>query len=261
MRLQDRVAVITGGGSGIGQAIAYRFAKEGAAIIAADLIPERADTTAKAIQASGGRAIAVKADVAKEADVIAMIADAVRAFGKVDILVNNAGLSRGGDVTTISEEIWDLNLDIVLKGPFFCSKAVLPAMLERGSGVIINIASVNGLTGIGEEPYSAAKAGLINLTQNMAVRHGPKGVRVNAIAPGSIVTPIWNATVEKDPGVFDRLAKLYPLRRVGTPEDIANAAFFLASDEASWITGTTLVVDGGLTAGTDAFSRSVDGSE
>ena len=144
MRLQDRVAVITGGGSGIGQAIAYRFAKEGAAIVAADLIPERADTTAKAIQASGGRAIAVKADVAKEADVIAMIADAVRAFGKVDILVNNAGLSKGGDVTTITEEMWDLNLDIVLKGPFFCSKAVLPAMLERGSGVIINIASVNG---------------------------------------------------------------------------------------------------------------------
>lgn len=257
MGLQDQVAVITGGGSGIGQAIAYRFAKEGAAIVAADLILERAEATAKTIEAAGGRAIAVAADVANEANVIAMVAKAVEVFGKVDILVNNAGLSRGDDVTTISEETWDLNLNIVLKGPFLCSKAVLPAMLERGSGTIINIASVNGLSGIGEEPYSAAKAGLINLTQNMAVRHGPQGVRVNAIAPGTIETPIWNATVEKDPDVFKRLAKIYPLRRVGTPEDIANAAYFLVSDQASWITGTTLVVDGGLMAGSDAFSRTV----
>jgi NAD(P)-dependent dehydrogenase (short-subunit alcohol dehydrogenase family) len=255
MGLEGQVAVITGGGSGIGQAIAYRFAKEGAAVVAADLVPERAEATAKTIVDSGGRAIGVKADVAKEADVAAMIAAAVKAFGQVDILVNNAGLSRGGDVTTISEETWDLNLDIVLKGPFLGAKAVLPGMIERGTGTIINIASVNGLTGIGEEPYSAAKAGLINLTQNMAVRHGPQGIRVNAIAPGTINTPIWDPIVEKDPGVFDRIATLYPLRRVGTPDDIANAAYFLASDQASWITGTTLIVDGGLLAGTDAFAR------
>lgn len=259
MRLAGRVAVVTGGGSGIGRAISLRFASEGAAVVAADLIPERAEETAKLITEAGGKAIGVEADVSKEAAVIAMAERAREAFGTVNILVNNAGLSRGADVRTIDEETWDLNLDVVLKGPFFCSKALLQGMIDQGGGVILNIVSVNGLTGIGEEPYSAAKAGLINLTQNMAVRHGPDGVRVNAIAPGTIVTPIWNSTVEKDPGVFDRISQLYPLRRVGTPEDIASAALFLASDDANWITGTTLVVDGGLLAGTDAFRQASGG--
>ncbi len=259
MRLANRVAVVTGGGSGIGRAIAQRFAAEGAAVVAADLIPERAEETAKLITEAGGKAIGVEVDVSKEAMVTAMAERGRDAFGTVDILVNNAGLSRGADIRTIDEETWDLNLDVVLKGPFFCSKALLPGMIEQGSGVILNIVSVNGLTGIGEEPYSAAKAGLINLTQNMAVRHGPQGVRVNAIAPGTIITPIWNNTVEKDPGVFDRIAKLYPLGRVGTPEDVAGAALFLASDDAAWITGTTLLVDGGLLAGTDRFRQASGG--
>jgi NAD(P)-dependent dehydrogenase (short-subunit alcohol dehydrogenase family) len=259
MRLADRVAIVTGGGSGIGRAIALRFAQEGASLVVLDLLPERADETARLIQAAGGKAIAIGADVSKSAAMIDMAEQAVRAFGKIDILVNNAGLSRGADILTIDEETWDLNLNVVLKGPYLGSKAVLGGMLERGSGAIINIASVNGLTGIGEEPYSAAKAGLINLTQNMAVRYGPKGVRVNAIAPGSIRTPIWDQTIEENPGVFERVTKLYPMGRIGTPEDIASAALFLASDDASWITGTTLVVDGGLLAGTDRFAKAVSG--
>jgi NAD(P)-dependent dehydrogenase (short-subunit alcohol dehydrogenase family) len=259
MRLAGRIAVVTGGGSGIGRAISLRYAAEGAAVVAADLILERAEETAKLITEAGGRAIGVEADVASEQAVIAMADRAKEAFGTVDILVNNAGLSRGADIRTIDEETWDLNFNVVLKGAFFCSKAVLPGMVEKGGGVILNIVSVNGLTGIGEEPYSAAKAGLINLTENMAVRHGPEGVRVNAIAPGTIKTPIWNSTVEKDPEVFDRIAQLYPLRRVGTSEDIASAALFLASDDAAWITGATLVVDGGLLAGTDAFRQASGG--
>jgi NAD(P)-dependent dehydrogenase (short-subunit alcohol dehydrogenase family) len=138
---------------------------------------------------------------------------------------------------------------VVLKSVFLCSKALLPQMLERHSGAIVNIASVNGLTGLGEEPYSAAKAGMVNLTKNMALKYGPRGVRVNCICPGTIRTPIWQPQLDKDPQVFDRLVPWYPLGRIGEPEDIARAALFLASDDASWITGTTLTVDGGLTAG------------
>lgn len=259
MRLADRVAVVTGGGSGIGRAICLRYAAEGAAVVAADLIPERAEETAKLITQAGGKAIGVEVDVADEQKVMAMAAQAQSAFGTVDILVNNAGLSRGADILTIDEETWDLNFNVVLKGAFFCAKALLPGMIEQRDGVILNIVSVNGLTGIGEEPYSAAKAGLINLTQNMAVRYGEHNVRVNAIAPGTINTPIWNSTVEKDPGVFDRIAQLYPLKRVGAPEDIAGAALYLASEDAAWVSGTTLVVDGGLLAGSDRFRQASGG--
>src|SRR4051812_35865171 len=180
-----------------------------------------------------------------------MVRQALNAYGRIDILVNNAGLSVGNDILTIDEATWDLNLNVVLKGVFLCSKEVLPGMIEQGRGVIINISSVNGLYGIGEEPYSAAKAGMINLTQNMAVKYGPKGVRVNCICPGSIDTPIWGERVKQDPTIFQNLAKWYPLRRIGQPEDVANASLFLASDDASWITGVIFPVDGGLTAGNE----------
>jgi meso-butanediol dehydrogenase/(S,S)-butanediol dehydrogenase/diacetyl reductase len=130
-----------------------------------------------------------------------------------------------------------------------CSKALLPGMVSRRQGAIVNIASVNGLTGLGEEAYSAAKAGVVNLTKNMALKYGRHGVRVNVICPGTIQTPIWEPILAKDPQVFERLARWYPLGRVGQPADIAKAALFLASDDAAWITGTTLVVDGGLLAG------------
>jgi meso-butanediol dehydrogenase/(S,S)-butanediol dehydrogenase/diacetyl reductase len=249
MRLPDTVALVTGGGSGIGRAICELFAREGARVVAADIRLARAEQTVDLITAAGGTALAVEVDVADAASVETMAVRTVEAFGRVDILVNNAGLSIGNDILTISEEEWDTNLNVVLKSVFLCSKALLPQMLERHRGTIVNIASVNGLSGIGEEPYSAAKAGMINLTLNMAVKYGPSGVRVNVIAPGTIRTPIWAARVEQDPQVFDKLSKWYPLGRVGEAEDIAKAALFLASDDAAWITGTTLVVDGGLLAG------------
>jgi NAD(P)-dependent dehydrogenase (short-subunit alcohol dehydrogenase family) len=259
MKLANQVAVVTGGGSGIGRAISLLFAAEGATVVAADVIADRAIETAKLITDAGGTALGLQVDVANSASVTAMAEQVTSAFGTVDILVNNAGLSRGADIRTIAEADWDLNFNVVLKGAFLCAKAFLQGMIDQGSGVMIHIASVNGMMAIGEEPYSAAKAGLINFSQNLAVRHGPEGIRSNVIAPGTIITPIWKNTVDEDPGVFDRLAPLYPLRRVGTPEDIASAALFLASDDASWITGATIPVDGGLTAGHDFFRAASGG--
>ncbi len=259
MKFSNKVAVVTGGGSGIGRAIALQFALEGAEVVAADLILERAVATADLIIAAGGRAVGLQADVSKADDVARLATDSVAAFGRVDILVNNAGLSVGDTVLDFDEAAWDLNIDVVLKSVYLCSRAVLPAMIDQGSGVILNISSVNGLMAVGESAYSAAKAGMINLTSNMAIHFGDKGVRVNCIAPGTIRTPIWGARVQKDPEVFEKIARWYPLGRVGEPEDIANAAVFLCSDDAAWITGVTLPVDGGLTAGSYRFNRDLQG--
>jgi len=255
MKLQARVAVVTGGGSGIGQAIALRFAREGAKVAVVDLRRSRAEDTAAMIAAFGGEALAVDADVAASATVEAMAQAVTAQWGQIDILVNNAAISQGRDVRTIDEATWDRNLAVVLKGAFLCTKAVIDGMIARRTGAIVNIASVNGLTGLGEEPYSAAKAGLINLTQNLAIKYGQYGVRANVICPGTVRTPIWAERVAQDPQIFDKLAAWYPLGRVGEAEDIANAALFLASDEASWITGTVLNVDGGLMAGNYRMAR------
>jgi len=259
MRLRDRVAVVTGGGSGIGRAICQLFAADGAKVVAADLVPERAQETAALIDEAGGKSVGVAVDVSKSDTVAAMTDAAIGAFGRVDILVNNAGLSVGDTILDFDEAAWDLNLDVVLKGAYLCSKAVVPGMIERGGGVILNIASVNGMMAVGEAAYSAAKAGMINLTGNMAIHFGDKGIRVNCIAPGTIRTPIWGARVARDPNVFDKVAQWYPLGRVGEPEDVAKAALFLCSDDAAWITGVTLPVDGGLTAGSFRLNRDLQG--
>ncbi len=249
MRFEDRTALVTGGGSGIGRAIATRFIAEGARVAIADKVVSRAEETATALCEAGGNAIAVALDVSSEDQVMAGVETVARTLGTVDILVNNAGLSVGANVMEMSPQQWDVNFDVVLRGAYLCCRAVLPAMVEQGRGVILNIASVNGMYGIGEEGYSAAKAGMINLTQNLAMRHGLQGIRANVISPGTIRTPIWNQRLEVDPTVLDDLTAWYPLGRVGEVEDIAAAAAFLCSDEASWITGVNLPVDGGLTAG------------
>jgi len=155
----------------------------------------------------------------------------------------------------MDEEVWDRDLRGVVTSAFLCSKRVLRPMIERRSGVIVNIASVNGLAYVGNEAYSAGKAAMINMTQSIAVRYGRYGIRCNAVAPGSIATPAWQERVDKEPDVLDRLVKWYPLGRVGTPEDVAGAVLFLASDDASWITGTVLRVDGGLLAGNDVMTN------
>ena len=249
MRYSNRVVLVTGGGSGIGRAVCEACAAEGAGVAVADLQQERAHTVAEALAARGTDALALTTDVSKGDAVVDMAAQALAHFGGVDVVVNNAGMAAGDDILTFDEDTWDLNLAVVLKSVFLVSRALLPQMLERGSGAIVNVSSVNGQFAVGEEAYSAAKAGMLNLTQNMALKYGPRGVRVNAVCPGTIRTPIWGEVVAKVPDLFERLARIYPLGRVGEPEDVARAILFLASDDAAWITGQTLSVDGGLTAG------------
>ena len=257
MRFQSQVAIITGSGSGLGRVLAHRFAAEGAAVVVADVMGQHASTVADEISGAGGSSLAQTADVTNAADVEAMVGAARETFGSVNILVNNAAKATDTDFLDVSEEAWDEDVAIALKGSFLCSQAVLADMTENRSGVILNISSVNALAYFGNEAYSAAKAGILSLTRSLAVRYGPFGVRVNAIAPGTLRTPAWEQRRQKDPDVFDRVAKWYPLGRVGEPEDVAGAALFLASDEAAWISGTVLPVDGGLTAGNMEMAREI----
>jgi meso-butanediol dehydrogenase / (S,S)-butanediol dehydrogenase / diacetyl reductase len=247
MRLADRVVIITGAGSGIGRVMATRFAAEGARLVLADRVGEWVEAAAKEI--GEGTAIATTTDVTVAADVDTMVRAGEETFGKIDVLVNNAAVCEGDDILRIDEATWDADVTGVLKSAFLCSKRVLPGMIERGGGAIVNIASVNGLGYFGNEAYSAAKAGMINLTQSIAARYGGRGIRANAIAPGSIRTPIWQDRVDKDPEVFEKIVKWYPLGRVGEAADVAAAALFLASDETSWVSGAVLRVDGALMAG------------
>lgn len=240
MRFSGRHVVVTGAGAGIGRAIARRFGAEGASVVVADVDAGRAAETAAAVP--GARAVTV--DVTD--------GPAVRAaFGgaPVDVLVNNAGGATDAVFEDLGEDDWQRDVDLCLKGTFLCTQAVLPGMLERGGGAIVNVASVNAFVHVGNEAYSAAKAGVLSLTRSIAVRYGPRGVRCNAVAPGTVRTESWDARSRRDPAVLERVAGWYPLGRVGTPDDIAAAVLFLASDEAAWITGAALPVDGGLLAG------------
>ena len=252
MRFKDRVVVVTGSGSGIGRVMAQKFAAEGAKVAVIDWKGDKAEEVAAEI---GGTAHAFRADVSKGAEVKTMVKEVASRLGPVDVLVNNAAIADGDDILKIDEPTWERDVSVVLKSVFLCSQAVLPSMIDRRGGVIVNITSVNGLSALGNEAYSAAKAGVINLTQGIAVRYGHHGIRCNSIAPGTIRTPIWQERIDRDPVVFERLVKWYPLGRVGEPEDIANAAMFLASDDAGWITGTVLTVDGGLLAGNYRMTR------
>src|ERR671910_2225423 len=249
MRFKDRVTIVTGGGSGLGRVLAHRFAAEGAAVVVADVAKERAVEVAEEIIDAGGDSLVQPTDVTDASEVKTMVEATRETFGPVDVLINNAAKATDADFLSLGEGIWDEDMAITLKSSFLCSQAVLPDMVAQGSGVILNISSVNALGYYGNEAYSAAKAGLLNLTRSLAVRYGPSGIRVNAIAPGTLRTPAWDQRRETNPDVFEHLTRWYPLGRVGEPEDVAGAALFLASDEAAWITGVVLPVDGGLTAG------------
>ncbi len=250
MRLEGRVAIVTGAGRGIGRQIASRFGQEGASIVVNDVEDGPGKETVDLLTARGIQAIFVRGDVGNRTDARRIVRAALDRFGTVDILVNNAMCS----VRAILRNEWEPVMSVGLMGPWLLTQEVLPTMRKHRRGVIINISSVNALAGFGtEHVYSAAKAGLIGLSRSLAVQEGRHGIRINCICPGTIVTPAWRQIEEQSPGVLDRIKTLYPIGRLGKPEDVAAAAAFLASDEASFITGAVLVVDGGLTAGNLAF--------
>jgi NAD(P)-dependent dehydrogenase (short-subunit alcohol dehydrogenase family) len=253
-RLDNKVAIVTGASSGMGRATAIRFAGEGAAVIVADLNEDGGASTVRQCKENAGRAVFHKADVTSEADVEAMVARAIGEFGRLDVTFNNAGLIGAvGRLEEISGESWDRTHAILLRAVFFGIKYSIPHMRKVGGGSIISTASIAGMRGgFGPSIYSAAKAGVINLTQCAAVELGKDRIRVNCICPGGINTPIGGATTERS---VQALSKAQPIQRAGQPEDIANMALFLASDESEWITGTSMLVDGGFMARAQSFGN------
>jgi 3-oxoacyl-[acyl-carrier protein] reductase len=251
-RLHDKVAVITGGARGIGAVTAATFVREGARVVICDVLVEPGEAFAAELNAvRGGEepvAVFASVDVTDAASVAALFAEAVARFGRVDILVNNAGITRDAQLKNLAESDFDLVVDINLKGVFLCAQAAALQMIAQGSGVILNAASVVGIDGnFGQTNYVATKSGVIGMTKVWARELGPKGIRVNALAPGFIETPMTAKMPEK---IYSQMVERTPLRRAGTAQDIANAYLWLAGDEASFITGVTLRVDGGIVVGT-----------
>ena len=247
MLLEGQVALVTGAGragKGIGRSIALRLAKEGAKIAIADFVPEAADSVAKEVQEMGGEALAIYGSVGKPEDVEQMVQATVEKFGKIDILVNNAGITRDNLIIRMSEADWDMVLDTNLKGVFNCTKAVAKVMMRQRSGKIVNMASVMGIMGnAGQANYSASKGGVIALTKTTAKELGSRGVTVNAVAPGFIQTVM---TEEMPEDAKSNIAEQIPLKRLGTPEDVAEVVLFLSSNASSYITGQVIAVDGGM---------------
>ncbi len=243
-RLKDKVAIVTGGGKGIGKAIALLFAQNGADIIVADIHLEKAQETAKEIQTIGQRAMAIKVDVANLNDVEQMVQSILERFGQIDILINNAGIARDKLILRMTEEDWDTVLNINLKGTFICTKVAIKSMSKRRYGKIVNIASVVGLMGnVGQANYAASKAGVIGFTKTIAREFAQRGINVNAIAPGYVETPMTDAIPEK---VKEEMKRRIPMERLGRPEDVAEGALFLVSEASSYITGQVLNVNGGI---------------
>ena len=246
-----KVAFITGAGAGIGAGIAERFSEAGAAVALFDINGESAEQISRKIEHAGhGRSLALQGDVSTETDVKAAVEQSVEKFGAVDVLINNAGIDVSSRVPAMSASAWDRVLAVNLKGAFLCSKYVIPHMLGRG-GTIVNISSVHAFASYASyAAYDASKAGLIALTRTLALDHGRDGIRVNAICPGYISTPMTDEWLNEQPdpaATLKEVLSFHPLGRMGTVRDVADAALFLASDASAFISGTYLVVDGALT--------------
>ncbi len=244
MKLENKVVIITGSGSGIGRETALLFAGEGARVVVADINEKSGSDTVDEIIKIGGEGLFVRLDASKREQSKQMAKTTLERYGRIDVLINNAGIVQDALILKMTEEQWDKVIDVNLKGAFNCIQAVVETMVNQGSGVIINASSVVGLFGnVGQTNYAAAKAGLIGMTKALAKELGKKGIRVNAIAPGFIITPMTSNVPEK---ILEMMKEKTPLRRLGEPMDVASAYLYLASDDAKFVSGAVLSVDGGL---------------
>jgi len=244
LKLIGKVALVTGAAQGIGKAVALLLARHGADIVVSDINLEKAEETAKEIESIGPKAMAIKVNVGSLNDVERMVEAVLKKFGRIDILINNAGITRDKLILRMTEEDWDIVLNVNLKGTFNCTKAVVRHMAKQRSGKIVSIASVVGEMGnAGQVNYAASKAGVIGLTKTIAREFAKRGINVNAIAPGYIETPMTEFLSDK---VKEELKRLIPMERLGKPEDVAEAVLFLVSEESNYITGQVLNVNGGI---------------
>jgi 3-oxoacyl-[acyl-carrier protein] reductase len=248
MKLDNKIAVLTGAGGAFGEATASLFAKEGANLILTDYNLDAIKPLALELKSKGSNVVSLKVDVSNESDVIGMRKRVEEEFGKVDILVNIAGISRSADIQDISLEEWHKLIEINLTGSFLCCRELIDGMIEKKAGKIVNVASISAQTA---RPvavdYSASKSGILGLTRTLALQVAPYGINVNAIAPGPVVTPLFEKNFPK--GVVDKLLSTIPFRRKGTPEDIANLILFLSSSDSDWITGEVVAINGGAFIG------------
>jgi 3-oxoacyl-[acyl-carrier protein] reductase len=244
MGIENKVAVVTGAAQGIGKAIATLLASKGATVVVCDINLEMARETAREIESGGASCHAIRADVTQLGDADQIVKETVQQCGTLDILVNNAGITKDNVLLRMKEDQWDQVMAVNLKGTFTCTKAAIRIMMRQKRGTIINVASITGLMGnAGQANYSASKAGVIGFTKAVAREYADRGITVNAVAPGFIATAMTDAIPEKEREV---LIDQIPLNRLGSPEDVANAVYFLASEEASYITGQVISINGGL---------------
>jgi NAD(P)-dependent dehydrogenase (short-subunit alcohol dehydrogenase family) len=250
MRLADKVAVITGAGSGMGRVAAEMFAAEGAKVVAADFDASHGAETVEAVHAAGGEATFVQTDVSDETDAAAMVAAAMDRYGRIDVLYNNAGIMPEADHSVVDTDVavWDQVMAVNLRGVFLGCKYAIPRMVEQGSGSVINISSFVALLGcsVPQDAYTASKGAVLSLTRSLAVQFGPKGVRSNAICPGPIETPLLMDWLVKDEAARQLRLARNPTGRFGKPEEVVNVAVYLASDESRWTNGAHFVIDGGI---------------